>query len=84
VFLNPESSVEVSETSVKSETAELETKIAFLEVANDELESALLMQHKRLESMEAAVGELRLRLKEQATLIEGLGDTESDPPPPHY
>lgn len=84
MFLNPESSVEVSETSVKSETAELETKIAFLEVANDELESALLMQHKRLESMEAAVGELRLRLKEQATLIEGLGDTESDPPPPHY
>jgi uncharacterized coiled-coil protein SlyX len=84
VFLNPESSVEVSETSVKSETAELETKIAFLEVANDELESALLMQHKRLESMEAAVGELRLRLKEQATLIEGLGDTESDSPPPHY
>jgi uncharacterized coiled-coil protein SlyX len=84
VFLNPESSVEVSETSVKSETAELETKIAFLEVANDELESALLMQHKRLESMEAAVGELRLRLKEQATLLEGLGDTESDPPPPHY
>ncbi|MBT5067055.1 MAG: SlyX family protein [Halieaceae bacterium] len=69
---------------MKSETAELETKIAFLEVANDELESALLMQHKRLESMEAAVGELRLRLKEQATLIEGLGDTESDPPPPHY
>ncbi|MBL6908224.1 SlyX family protein [Luminiphilus sp.] len=67
-----------------SETAELETKIAFLEVANDELESALLMQHKRLESMEAAVGELRLRLKEQATLIEGLGDTESEPPPPHY
>ena len=84
MFLNPESSVEVSETSVKSETAELETKIAFLEVANDELESALLMQHKRLESMEAAVGELRLRLKEQATLIEGLGDTESDSPPPHY
>ncbi|MBT5557297.1 MAG: SlyX family protein [Halieaceae bacterium] len=69
---------------MKSETAELETKIAFLEVANDELESALLMQHKRLESMEAAVGELRLRLKEQATLIEGLGDTESDSPPPHY
>jgi uncharacterized coiled-coil protein SlyX len=84
VFLNPESSVEVSETSVKSETAELETKIAFLEVANEELAPALLMQHKRLESMEAAVGELRLRLKEQATLIEGLGDTESDPPPPHY
>ena len=84
MFLNPESSVEVSETSVTSETAELETKIAFLEVANDELESALLMQHKRLESMEAAVGELRLRLKEQATVIEGLGDTKSDPPPPHY
>lgn len=84
MFLSLESSVEVSETSVTSATAELESKIAFLEVANDELESALLMQHKRLESMEAAVGELRLRLKEQATVIEGLGDTESDPPPPHY
>ena len=74
----------MSETSVTSETAELETKIAFLEVANDELESALLTQHKRLESMEAAVSELRLRLKEQATLLEGLGDNESDPPQPHY
>jgi len=84
MFLSLESSVEVSETSVTSATAELESKIAFLEVANDELESALLMQHKRLESMEAAVGELRLRLKEQATVIEGLGDTESEPPPPHY
>ena len=84
MLLSLESSVEVSETSVTSATAELESKIAFLEVANDELESALLMQHKRLESMEAAVGELRLRLKEQATLIEGLGDTESEPPPPHY
>ena len=84
MFLSLESSVEVSETSVTSATAELESKIAFLEVANDELERALLTQHKRLESMEAAVAELRLRLKEQATVIEGLGDTESDPPPPHY
>jgi uncharacterized coiled-coil protein SlyX len=84
MFLSLESSIEVSETSVTSATAELESKIAFLEVANDELESALLTQHKRLESMEAAVAELRLRLKEQATVIEGLGDTESDPPPPHY
>jgi len=30
------------------------------------------------------VNELRNRLKEQAALIEHLGDAEDEPPPPHY
>ena len=69
---------------IKAQMAELEAKIAFLEVANDELEQALLSQHNRLERIEVIVSELRNRLKEQAALIENLGDVEDDPPPPHY
>lgn len=69
---------------IKANLAELEAKIAFLEVANDELEQALLTQHQRLERTEIIVSELRNRLKEQAALIEHLGDSDDEPPPPHY
>ena len=69
---------------IKAHLAELEAKIAFLEVANDELEQALLTQHQRLERTEIIVSELRNRLKEQAALIEHLGDSDDEPPPPHY
>ena len=69
---------------IKAQLAELEAKIAFLEVANDELDQALLTQHQRLERTEIIVSELRNRLKEQAALIEHLGDSDDEPPPPHY
>lgn len=69
---------------IKAHLAELEAKIAFLEVANDELDQALLTQHQRLERTEIIVSELRNRLKEQAALIEHLGDSDDEPPPPHY
>ena len=74
----------MDEDDIKAQMAELEAKIAFLEVANDELEQALLNQHNRLERTEVIVNELRNRLKEQAALIENLGDVEDEPPPPHY
>ena len=74
----------MDEDDIKAQMAELEAKIAFLEVANDELEQALLSQHNRLERTEVIVSELRNRLKEQAALIENLGDVEDEPPPPHY
>ena len=74
----------MDKNDIKAQMAELEAKIAFLEVANDELEQALLSQHNRLERTEVIVSELRNRLKEQAALIENLGDTEDEPPPPHY
>ena len=74
----------MDENDIKAQMAELEAKIAFLEVANDELEQALLSQHNRLERTEVIVSELRNRLKEQAALIENLGDAEDEPPPPHY
>lgn len=74
----------MDDNDIKAHLAELEAKVAFLEVANDELEQALLSQHNRLERTEVIVSELRNRLKEQATLIEHLGDTEDEPPPPHY
>ena len=74
----------MDDNDIKAHLAELEAKIAFLEVANDELEQALLSQHNRLERTEVIVNELRNRLKEQAALIENLGDAEDEPPPPHY
>ena len=74
----------MDDSDIKGHLAELEAKIAFLEVANDELEQALLSQHNRLERTEVIVSELRNRLKEQAALIEHLGDSEDEPPPPHY
>jgi len=74
----------MDENDINAHLAELEAKIAFLEVANDELEQALLSQHNRLERTEVIVSELRNRLKEQAALIENLGDAEDEPPPPHY
>ncbi len=69
---------------IKAHLAELEAKIAFLEAANDDLDQALLTQHQRLERTEVIVSELRNRLREQAALIEHLGDSEDEPPPPHY
>lgn len=69
---------------IRAQLADLQAKIAFLEAANDELEQVLLDQHQRLERTEIMVSELRNRLKEQATLIEQLGDSEDELPPPHY
>ena len=63
---------------------ELETKIAFLEAANDELERALLLQHERIDRIDIIVTELRNRLKEQASLIEGMENLTDESPPPHY
>ena len=63
---------------------QLETKIAFLEAANDELERALLSQHERIDRLDVIVNELRNRVKEQASVIEGLESMSSEPPPPHY
>ena len=63
---------------------ELETKIAFLEAANDELERALLSQHERIDRLDIVVSELRNRIKEQASIIQGLDSTGDEAPPPHY
>ena len=74
----------MDDNDIKAHFAELEAKIAFLEAANDELDQALVSQHQRLEQTEVIVSELRNRLKEQAALIEHLGDSDHEPPPPHY
>ena len=42
----------MDDEEIKSELTDLQAKIAFLEVANDELEQVLLSQHKRLEQVE--------------------------------
>ena len=74
----------MDDEEIKSELTDLQAKIAFLELANDELEQVLLSQHKRLEQVEVTINELRNRLKEQAALIENLGDSDEEPAPPHY
>ena len=63
---------------------ELESKIAFLEAANDDLERALLSQHERIDRLDIIVDELRNRIKQQAYVIEGLESVSSEPSPPHY
>ena len=63
---------------------ELETKIAFLEAANDELERALLSQHERIDRLDIVVTELRNRIKEQDSIIQGLDSPGDEAPPPHY
>lgn len=63
---------------------ELETKIAFLEAANDDLERALLSQHERIDRLDVIVNELQNRIKEQASVSEGLDNIPNEPPPPHY
>ena len=63
---------------------ELETKIAFLEAANEELERALLSQHERIDRLDIVVTELRNRIKEQASIIQGLDSPSDEAPPPHY
>ena len=74
----------MDDEEIKSELTDLQAKIAFLELANDELEQVLLSQHKRLEQVEVTLNELRNRLKEQAALIEHLGYSDEEPAPPHY
>ena len=74
----------MNDEEIKSELTDLQAKIAFLELANDELEQVLLSQHKRLEQVEVTLNELRNRLKEQAALSEHLGDSDEEPAPPHY
>ena len=74
----------MDDEEIKSELTDLQAKIAFLELANDELEQVLLSQHKRLEQVEVTLNELRNRLKEQAALIEHLGDSDEEPAHPHY
>ena len=63
---------------------ELETKIAFLEAANEELERALLSQHERIDRLDIVVTELRNRIKEQASIIQRLDSPGDEAPPPHY
>ena len=81
--INRENNVVNTQETIEIIT-ELETKIAFLEAANDDLERALLSQHERIDRLDVIVNELRNRIKEQASVIEGLESVSSEPPPPHY
>ena len=81
--INRENNVANNQETIEIIT-ELETKIAFLEAANDDLERALLSQHERIDRLDVIVNELRNRIKEQASVIEGLDSVSSEPPPPHY
>ena len=60
---------------------EVETKIAFLEAANDDLEQALLSQDERIDRLDVIVNELKNPIKEQASVTEGLDSVSSQPPP---
>jgi uncharacterized coiled-coil protein SlyX len=72
----------MDDEEIKSELTDLQAKIAFLEVANDELEQVLLSQHKRLEQVEVTLNELRIasRSKPPSSSIWG---TPMRSQPPH-
>jgi uncharacterized coiled-coil protein SlyX len=48
------------------------------------LERALLSQHERIDRLDIVVSELRNRIKEQASIIQGLDSPGDEAPPPHY
>ena len=50
---------------------ELETKIAFLEAANEELERALLSQHERIDRLDIVVSLVasKLRLRDESVQL---------------
>lgn len=67
-----------------SDTAQLETQIAFLEDAVSALDSALASQQQQILQLEFALEVMRQRLSEQGARLDAVGDTRAEPPPPHY
>ena len=61
--------------------AELETQLAHQEEAIDQLNQVVYQQQKQIAALEAGAKHLMGRFH---TLSEGLGDSPSDEPPPHY
>lgn len=69
-------------TDLEGRVAELETRVAFQDMAIQELNEALTRQHLDLSAMGETLERIRERLRE---ILRALPEADSrDPPPPHY
>ena len=67
-----------------SDTAELETKLAFVEDTVRALDAALATQQQHMLQLQQELEALRIRLREQATRLDAITPGEQESPPPHY
>ena len=67
-----------------SDTAELETKLAFVEDAVRALDAALAAQQQHMLQLQQELEALRMRLRDQVTRLDAMTPGEPEPPPPHY
>ena len=67
-----------------SDTAELETKLAFVEDTLRALDAALATQQQHMLQLQQELEVLRIRLREQATRLDAMTPGEPEPQPPHY
>ena len=67
-----------------SDTAELETKLAFVEDTVRALDAALATQQQYMLQLHQELEALRIRLREQGARLDAMTPSEPEPPPPHY
>ena len=67
-----------------SDTAELETKLAFVEDTVRALDAALATQQQHMLQLQQELDALRIRLRDQAIRLDAITPGEQEPPPPHY
>ena len=67
-----------------SDTAELETKLAFVEDTVRALDAALATQQQYMLQLHQELEALRIRLREQGARLDAMTPGEPEPPPPHY
>ena len=74
----------LNEDVFMSDTAELETKLAFVEDTLRALDAALATQQQHMLQLQEELEVLRIRLREQATRLDAITPGEQEPLPPHY
>ena len=74
----------LNEEVFMSDTAELETKLAFVEETVRALDAALATQQQHMLQLQQELEALRIRLREQGTRLDAMTPGEAEPLPPHY
>jgi uncharacterized coiled-coil protein SlyX len=74
----------LNEEVFMSDTAELETKLAFVEDTVRALDAALATQQQHMLQLQQELEALRIRLREQGTRLDAMTPGEAEPLPPHY
>ena len=73
-----------NEELLMSDTAELETKLAFVEDTVRALDAALATQQQHILRLQQELDALRVLLRDQAIRLDAITPGEREPPPPHY